>query len=170
MVSGTVCTICLQDSEEPFHVLPCGHQFHVSCAIQWFREGNSTCCNCRSRTLESRLQRRTPGQRIAILRRRKHISCATRQLLKRHDALRAKWLHHTAEMRAFRALHRDVIREHNRLRCRQMTSSRNWRASLRQLSALAGDAPFYGPRDSVDGASFVFGSDSEDSSSPIVVL
>ena len=47
------CSICLGDfeSEEEIVVLSCKHEFHKTCAQQWFRENigkNQTCPNCRN--------------------------------------------------------------------------------------------------------------------------
>lgn len=154
-MADPVCTICLQHSDDPFHTLPCGHQFHVGCVVQWFREGYSSCCNCRSQVLAARLKRRTPGQRIAALRRKKHLSNATRKLLAEHDKLRVAWLSASSTLRAFRTQHRDTLREYARLRSRHLESSRRWRSSLRRLSVIAGDASFYEVRDSDDTLSSI---------------
>lgn len=43
------CSICLQEcAESDIHTLECGHVFHCSCIVQWFRAGSSTCPMCRS--------------------------------------------------------------------------------------------------------------------------
>jgi len=45
----TKCAICLEDLDnQQTHKLPCGHTFHTTCQIIWFRNGNVTCPTCRS--------------------------------------------------------------------------------------------------------------------------
>ena len=42
------CVICFEASTSPFHTLPCGHFFHSSCVVSWFRRGHSSCPLCRA--------------------------------------------------------------------------------------------------------------------------
>ena len=44
-----MCNICLQENpEEPMTTLECGHSFHTSCILKWFRGPSSTCPMCRA--------------------------------------------------------------------------------------------------------------------------
>lgn len=45
----TTCAICMEEGGS-FHKLPCGHEFHSSCAIEWFRKPSSKgkCPICRA--------------------------------------------------------------------------------------------------------------------------
>lgn len=47
-MTDTLCPVC-QDSMPPElgHELPCGHRFHSSCIIAWFRRGENSCPVCR---------------------------------------------------------------------------------------------------------------------------
>lgn len=40
------CSICLETLDAP-EVLECGHGFHASCLVRWFRQGNTSCPLCR---------------------------------------------------------------------------------------------------------------------------
>lgn len=44
------CPVCHESSDESAtttHTLPCGHVFHPSCIISWFRRGENSCPVCR---------------------------------------------------------------------------------------------------------------------------
>ncbi|EYU42321.1 hypothetical protein MIMGU_mgv1a0068872mg, partial [Erythranthe guttata] len=43
------CYICLSDYEEgdKLRVLPCNHEYHVSCIDKWLKEVNRVCPLCR---------------------------------------------------------------------------------------------------------------------------
>lgn len=43
----STCCICLNELESDTHTLDCGHKFHTSCVITWFRSNNDTCPMCR---------------------------------------------------------------------------------------------------------------------------
>ena len=46
--TNTTCVICLDDiSENPeTYEIECGHKYHTSCIINWFRNGSKTCPLC----------------------------------------------------------------------------------------------------------------------------
>lgn len=46
------CPICLHDSTGPCKILPCGHEFHRRCILQWKRGGHHTCPVCRQPFME----------------------------------------------------------------------------------------------------------------------
>lgn len=41
------CAICQMDMEGDFHTLDCGHIFHTTCIVSWFRSGPKMCPICR---------------------------------------------------------------------------------------------------------------------------
>ena len=66
------CSICCQsnDLSETCYRLPCGHTFHPHCIISWFREGQSTCPNCRSEPEEENALLPDVFTRASMLRRK----------------------------------------------------------------------------------------------------
>jgi len=50
MPDEDVCPICWEtyDNKKPEHQLECGHSFHCSCIVKWFRSGNLACPCCRA--------------------------------------------------------------------------------------------------------------------------
>lgn len=50
--STSECPICLHDSSGPCKTLPCGHEFHRRCILQWKRGGHHTCPVCRQPFME----------------------------------------------------------------------------------------------------------------------
>jgi len=57
--------VCLQDDASAATTLPCGHAFHVSCIIDWFRRGRSACPVCRATPEGARAPARSES--IAVL-------------------------------------------------------------------------------------------------------
>lgn len=47
IVNENVCPICRESIETNLHSLSCGHNFHVNCVVEWFRN-SPTCPMCRS--------------------------------------------------------------------------------------------------------------------------
>lgn len=43
-----MCQICLDDRDAPATTLECGHEFHTTCIIQWFRGPSNACPMCRA--------------------------------------------------------------------------------------------------------------------------
>jgi hypothetical protein len=138
------CTICLQASDEGAHELPCGHSFHTGCILHWFRVGHRECPNCRSEETEACLARKTPAQRIAMLRRKRTLPLVVRTQLRRHDAARDAARQASVQLRAFRTTHKQVIQEWNRLRNLHLRQKFVFLRAQRLIASLSGDAPFYG--------------------------
>jgi len=42
-----MCSICQNTTEGSIHKLECGHEFHPTCIITWFRSGYTECPMCR---------------------------------------------------------------------------------------------------------------------------
>lgn len=112
----TICADCIEDDGQCTE-LECGHRFHVPCILQWFREGEGTCPNCRSEGVLRHLMRLRPGQRMAHLRRRAHsLPAPVRQRLKRLTTLRTKRVNLASEHRALYAKHKKLFAEERKLR------------------------------------------------------
>ena len=46
MADCYICSQCLDDTKERYNVLPCNHEFHAGCLIDWFRIRSTTECPC----------------------------------------------------------------------------------------------------------------------------
>lgn len=89
--------------------LECGHTFHVACALRWFRYHNKTCPNCRSCETRERWSRKTPRERVSIVRRRKHNPREVQRLLTHLDQVRTQVKVLRREYNAYRREHAHVF-------------------------------------------------------------
>lgn len=115
MEGDDCCTICAGTTEGQLTTLECGHTFHVHCALQWFRYHNNTCPNCRSNESRMRWTRKTPRQRVSVIRRRKNLSPYMRRLIKQLDRAREARVGAREERRAFVEEYKDVLKKNMRL-------------------------------------------------------
>ena len=90
--------------------LECRHTFHVGCIIQWFRFHNQTCPNCRSCETHEQWTRKTPQERVSIVRRRKNNSPQVRRLITQLDTVRAQSKQLRRDHVTYRREHRHVIK------------------------------------------------------------
>lgn len=158
-----MCTICAEEVTENGTTLECGHTFHVHCVLEWFRQHQSTCPNCRSDGQMARWTRTTSAQRVAKLKRRKDLPVAVRKHIARYTALAAKRKKMNQEYRDFWKQHRSVLRMDRSLqvkrdRCHRMYHSLQWQ--LAQVAAPG--VPMLMPFEREDTASEVSGSSSEE--------
>ena len=108
------CAICVEPLDPATAAtLECGHAFHPSCAIQWFRYHHTSCPLCRSDGMQHRWTAATPAQRIQGLKRnRSSLSHAARVRLHRYEELHRRTQLSQKTFSEYRARHRDVIREY----------------------------------------------------------
>lgn len=90
--------------------LECRHTFHVNCVVNWFRYNHQGCPNCRSCDTSELWSRKTPHQRVSILRRRKRRTPEMNRLIGRLDGVRAKRRALTEEHKEYRRTNAGVIR------------------------------------------------------------
>lgn len=111
-----ICTICADSCECGSHTLACGHTFHVACILHWFRMEQTTCPNCRSEREDRFWVRKTPGERIGMLRRkRKSLPKLVQKKLEKLDAHRTQRIHLRKEQAALRRQYASVFTKYNRL-------------------------------------------------------
>lgn len=46
-----LCSICYEELSENAHALECGHKYHCSCIINWFRKDHNNCPLCNDTTI-----------------------------------------------------------------------------------------------------------------------
>ena len=68
----SVCADALDADDQSVVTLECGHTFHATCIVRWFRIGGSTCPNCRADRGDAVWRIHTRGTRLSQMRRRAH--------------------------------------------------------------------------------------------------
>ena len=107
----SVCADALDADDQSVVTLECGHTFHATCIVRWFRIGGSTCPNCRADRGDAVWRIHTRGTRLSQMRRRAHnrLTPDVRSKLKRLDHYRRRLREVLSQRRAFRSEHRDVF-------------------------------------------------------------
>lgn len=107
------CTICCEElSAAPAHELRCGHAFHTTCVIDWFRMGGCTCPLCRSADFQAHTVPMSAPERVRRLRRaaaRADAPEALKALVNRIKRRRAKQRLLRLALRSFRAANERTI-------------------------------------------------------------
>ena len=136
-----VCCICQEPlCEGHTHAMACGHTMHSTCVINWFSRGRTDCPMCRQQQ-HTEQQENLPQfsliERGRFLRtrysRRKN---APEELLRRIGELRrceVAWKESRKELRQFRAEHKEVLAQHNRLLGRSYVTRTKVMSALRLL-------------------------------------
>ena len=109
MTNDSQCSICAGTMEGDMTTLECRHTFHVGCVIQWFRYHNQSCPNCRSSDTHERWTRKTPQERVSIVRRRRNNSRQVTRLIKQLDSVRAEATRLRGDHVTYRREHSHVI-------------------------------------------------------------
>lgn len=149
------CSICAGTTDSPeTTTLDCGHTFHVSCALQWFRYHNTTCPLCRSEYLAHPMATMPPEKRVtAMRRRRRRLSPVLQKQLRALDRVKAtKKQVHTDRVK-FRRMHDDVFRTYRRMWEREnrlMTRETEMTDTLSK--ACSPVIPFLIPEEEEDGS------------------
>ena len=147
----SICTDPLSD-ETSSHRLPCGHTFHTECIVQWFRYEHTTCPLCRSEENDRRWTRHTPGQRVAILKRRKRsLPTVVQQKLARLDACKRHWETAKHEHKTLRKEYETIFRSERHLGRRIDLLREEHNRIFRELSVQASEhVPLLQPYDGSD--------------------
>ena len=133
MEESDVCSICAEGGGA-MHTLACGHAFHPGCIIPWFRFHSETCPNCRTDEDVEVLAQRSASDRIASLRRRKHLPAPVRATLRRMDEARETRVRLRKELHSFLGEHAEVFRTERRMRTRIRHYARRYHTMHTQLS------------------------------------
>ena len=144
-----ICAICHEslDDESGHHQLACGHTFHPSCIIQWFRNGHNTCPLCKDVTLNDNV--RGYWQKVDCIREIKKMgrlkTCPPKvkkmlSNIKKHEQL---YKNTRSDIRQFRKAHKDVFDEYKRLTTQSWKLSRRMALEERGLLAHITINPIY---------------------------
>jgi hypothetical protein len=140
-----VCSICLEDMGEGenniYRLDPCGHMYHTSCALDWFRSsGSSACPNCRD-----------PGDadgffpfnnyRVRIklwkqIGRRKDCPIVIKRKLDRLKTAKGKLEHHERELIEFRKNNKEVLNMERKLKNKKWRFLRAFRRVEREIDSV----------------------------------
>lgn len=115
-----VCCICGDDMPSDGGqtvTLSCGHSFHGTCAVQWFRYNHTSCPLCRADDLHEAWAPVTKERRLHMMRQRYESlpSEVRRQLRQLEISRRAERTVHE-RMRTHEREHREVFKDARRLR------------------------------------------------------
>ena len=115
--------------------LECGHSFHCKCAIQWFRYNHACCPLCRATHIESSWKIKTPGQRVAIMRR--NISKLPRFIqnrVRKCDSISTKLASNLSELREFRRVYSELLKKERTLNRSVRTLTHQKKKLVRELA------------------------------------
>ena len=109
------CVICQDDIPLGSEArLECGHAFHATCVLQWFRHHHSQCPLCRSVGLQSAWRRPSAARRIGGLRAREGaLPAPVRRKLRQYDAWRKRLRERASRLASMRRQHATVLREYH---------------------------------------------------------
>ena len=112
---ASVCSVCAEDIEEGGTLLDCGHSFHATCVLEWFRYYSDACPNCRSEGVAERWEHVKPEERIEQLRRsRSSLSVEARKKLASMEKKQKRLRSLRAESAEFSALHSGILKKGQR--------------------------------------------------------
>ena len=131
------CSICAEETEDGLHVLDCGHCFHSACIIQWFRMGNNACPNCRSEHAQRQLYIQTASQRIANMRRRKHLPPELKRSIEKLSKMREEHFTSRSELATFVKEHKTIITVYNKQVRKNASLRWKYQRMLRLVSNMA---------------------------------
>jgi len=136
------CTICLGAfGETPIHTLQCGHAYHTTCIITWFRAGNPSCPLCRDE--EENVQIVTPQEAVRRLKKIAKQKLAPKRLKKCVARLKKAEEAHTQakrSLRDFERTHAGVLRTVSQKR-RKVNCTDN-EVDKRKISLIIPDRPY----------------------------
>ena len=136
------CSICAGTTEGQLTTLDCGHVMHVRCVLEWFRYHHDTCPNCRATESRERWTRKTPRERVSVIRRRKNLSPDMRRLVQQLDRAREAQQVAQVEHRSFVTMHSDVLRERTRLESKLHHCRARECTLVRRVYLEGTDAPY----------------------------
>jgi hypothetical protein len=167
------CSICIEPIDPGSCVtIDCGHTFHSNCAIQWFRYNHTSCPLCRSDSVESRWNRTTPSQRIARLKRVKHVmSRNVQKCISKYEKVTKKLRDDQQLFTHFKRENKIVLRENARLSTKVRTIRHKKVRLMNELASIhIPNAPHLHPRPNEDNVSDMADSEFSDNDGVVIEL
>ena len=140
-----LCPICyesLQSGTATHALEECGHQFHTTCILRWFRqeEQHNECPTCRhvpdhTPLFQNPYLMRTRASSLRIYARRKDAPWELKRLVKRLKTVESKSAAATKTFREFAQTHKSVINKYRSLRRKKFDQVWNCRRHKRELAA-----------------------------------
>jgi len=118
-----ICAVCHEGLEDNVVTLECGHSFHATCAVRWFRtdEGQQSCPMCRA-VPDFDFHMPVRKQTLMMYARRKSCPQELKRLVQRVRGAKERQRIAAREAREFRNEHKEVFRQYNSL------IDKRWRA------------------------------------------
>lgn len=119
-----MCSICLDETRDCDYTFDgCGHAFHSSCLVDWLRQGNLSCPNCRTdvteprvRSIETFLGLRERGSYLRRFARRGSAPFELKHLVHRLRAAEEKEREHRRSAATYKREHAEIFRRYHRMR------------------------------------------------------
>lgn len=137
------CVICLElMNVKPSYKLPCLHEFHTECQIEWFRGGNANCPTCRSNenTIGIRHHKNQTAFQIMCQRARKNDApTVLKRAYEKYKKTKLREREITKEITECRqkvGKFSDIYKEYNALRRKRWNALRTAHTLHREISSL----------------------------------
>jgi len=137
------CTICLGAfGETPIHTLQCGHAYHTTCVVTWFRAGNPSCPLCRDEEENIIVSPPEAVRRLKKIAKRKSAptrlkKCVTRLKKAEEEHTQAK-----RSLRDFEKTHANVLKTVSQKR--RKVNSTEKEVDKREISLILPVRPYKG--------------------------
>ena len=133
------CSICFNEMCTETHELECGHCFHTSCIVEWFRQGSSQCPLCRDEPEPSELldgfTLRERAKQLRIISRRKNAPNELKRMVLRIQKIEKDITSYRQEKKKIKSKHKDIFTKHRQLDSKIWSHERKRLSKLRQLGA-----------------------------------
>ncbi|MBP01733.1 MAG: hypothetical protein CMM25_02830 [Rhodospirillaceae bacterium] len=132
------CSICLEQLETQ-HSLDCGHSFHPSCIVNWFRRGHDSCPECRDVvTLKTTYMDVWSRAKLVIrIATKKNGDKKVKKAYLSYKKTKENFKKIKEEHKLFKREHREIINKFHTLRRTYWQLRRRERDKRRQLGLMA---------------------------------
>mgnify|MGYP006084008465 CR=1 FL=1 len=137
----TICSICTEEYGDNSYTIPeCSHTFCTNCIVRWFREGHSSCPNCRGDYVSDALNwidSLARGKELRRLSRKKNAPARLKKLVEDLKKAEQKLRESTKQNMEFRREHAEVFKTNTKQRNQIYKLRRNVRQCQRTVGCFA---------------------------------